>query len=225
MSQKERQGVRESIKKEEGYFSFGDMDCKAVKSILIPCKVGKLEFDIRTVVVTGEVPWLLGRRTLERMRAKLLVDRNIIIGGNYGEIFLKGQVRGGHLKVNLRRGRDARMVWWEGGIDELKGNKLGREKVIERLHVQFGHPSSQRLCDLIIDAVGKEVGEEGRREIKVEVEKMSEDCEVCKRYSRTPSRPKAGMTLAKRFNEVVAIDLGELEGRRFIVMMDMGTGF
>ena len=97
MGQKERQRVRKSIKKEEGYFSFGNMDCKAVKSILIPCKVGKIEFDIRTVVVTGEVPWLLGRRTLEQMRAKLIVDKNIIIGGDYGEIYLKGQIRGGHL--------------------------------------------------------------------------------------------------------------------------------
>src|SRR5215469_7688428 len=158
------------------------------------------------------------------MRAKFLVDKNIIIGGDYGEIFLKGQIREGHLKVNLRRGRDARMVWWEGGIDELKGNKPGREKVIERLHVQFGHPSSKRLCDLIIYAVGNQVEEEGRREIKVEVEKMSEDCEVCKKYSKTPSRPKAGMMLAKRFNEVVAIDLGELEGRRFMVMVDIGSG-
>ena len=41
----------------------------------------------------------------------------------------------------------------------------------------------------------------------------------------TPERPWVGMKLGKVFNEVVAMDVGELEGEKFLVMIDLATHY
>src|SRR5215469_3649472 len=48
---------------------------------------------------------------------------------------------------------------------------------------------------------------------------------VCVRYGRTPSRPTVGLQLAEDFNQVISIDLGELDGDRFLVMVDWATRY
>jgi transposase InsO family protein len=62
-------------------------------------------------------------------------------------------------------------------------------------------------------------------EIKDELKTMCEECETCRRYKRNPSKPVVGFPLATSFNEVLAMDLGEIEGKRFIVMVDHATSY
>ena len=50
-------------------------------------------------------------------------------------------------------------------------------------------------------------------------------CEICKKYKRNPSIPVVGLPLAKNFNEVLTVDLGQLEGSLFLVMLDWATGY
>src|ERR1044072_5477566 len=51
------------------------------------------------------------------------------------------------------------------------------------------------------------------------------ECSICIKYKKTPSRPTVGLSLAKRFNETVSMDLGELKGSEFLVMLYLGTGY
>ena len=52
------------------------------------------------------------------------------------------------------------------------------------------------------------------------VDDVSDNCSVCKRYKKNNSRPVVGFSIARKFNEVLAMDIGEIEGRKFLVMMD-----
>jgi len=78
-----------------------------------------------------------------------------------------------------------------------------KKKKIEKLHQQFGHPTSKRLIQLLKDAgIDDEL-------CFIYVEEVSDSCEICIKYKKTPSRPIVSVNMAKEFNEVVAIDLKE----------------
>jgi hypothetical protein len=64
---------------------------------------------------------------------------------------------------------------------------------------------------------GRTEFEENKEELRQELQKISDDCITCKRYRRNPGKPVVGFPMAQKFNEVVAMDLGEVEGRRLLV--------
>ncbi|KAG1651276.1 hypothetical protein GQR58_027299 [Nymphon striatum] len=76
-----------------------------------------------------------------------------------------------------------------------------KTKVIEKLHKQFARPSAKRLKTLLKDAGGY------TEEHLNCVDHVTEGCDVCKRYKKTPARPVVLLSLATEYNEVVAIDL------------------
>ena len=39
------------------------------------------------------------------------------------------------------------------------------------------------------------------------LEKIEKECETCKKFQKGPLRPVVGFSMAKEFNEVVALDL------------------
>ena len=47
----------------------------------------------------------------------------------------------------------------------------------------------------------------------------------CKKYRKNPSKPVVGLPLASRFNEVLTLDIGELEGDKFVVIVDWATRY
>ena len=42
---------------------------------------------------------------------------------------------------------------------------------------------------------------------------------------KTPAKPVMGLPMAHRFNEVIACDVGELSGRKFLMVVDQGTNY
>jgi len=50
-------------------------------------------------------------------------------------------------------------------------------------------------------------------------------CQLCKVYRREPARPCVGLPLATHFNQVLTVDIGEVEGDKFLVMVDWNTWF
>ena len=59
------------------------------------------------------------------------------------------------------------------------------------------------------------------RHMEEKVKEVTEECSICEKYKRNVPRPVVGMPMAKRFNEVVAMDLGEIEGKKFLMMIDL----
>ena len=73
--------------------------------------------------------------------------------------------------------------------------------MIHKLHRQFAHPSAKNLKALMRNA---DTFDSDCEEI---IHSISEKCEVCKRFKRTPCCPVVRLPLATKFNQVVAMDL------------------
>ena len=95
------------------------------------------------------------------------------------------------------------------------------KNVAKKLHQQFGHPSTKRLVKLINDAG------EANADLINKIEEVGDQCDTCKRYKRTPSRPVVTFPLATVFNETVAMDLKVYRNNSiyFLHVIDHATRF
>jgi hypothetical protein len=131
-----------------------------------------------------------------------------------------------HIRLKLVPGLSHNSVWFGGYDKGWISDPVGRISRLKKLHLQFGHGNWQKIMELMKSAYkGVQMNEGLFRRIEEELRAISETCDVCIRYKKTPSKPVVGFPLAKAFNEVVAMDLGELEGRRFLVLLDLATHF
>src|SRR5678815_3679220 len=181
---------------------------------------------IKTTIIEGNVPWLIGKETLEKIGAVIDFEKGIVIAKRFSDYIIpcKGKNEK-HLKISLIKKMEPHKMWL--GIDrEWWTNKEIIGKRIEKLHLQFGHASSGKLIGICNDAYKK--NEEYQRFKKTLEEKIIDivgKCDTCIKYKKTPARPIVGMPMAKHFNEVVALDLGEIENRRFLMMVDLATNY
>ena len=59
----------------EKKFSFGDTTYTSKRELELPVWISRKKVYIRTYVVDGEVPWLIGRTTMQNLRMKLDLER------------------------------------------------------------------------------------------------------------------------------------------------------
>ena len=76
-----------------------------------------------------------------------------------------------------------------------------KKKIAVKLHKQFSHPSSEKICGLV-----KSSGFDDSEFIEI-LKKIPSECDVCLRFKKTPSKPSVGLPLASYFNELVAADI------------------
>ena len=222
----EKTKMLESKKEHTRIFKFGESEYQASSVMNIPGYVGGEKIYIRTVIVNGNIPWLIGRETMDNLRMEIKVgERRVVLGALGGKEVVVREDGKGHLKIKLGRKIEKKEVWMSQAL--LGEDMEGRKRKLKKLHLQFGHPGWERLAKLIEEANGKEGGKNimDINVVKRELKEMTEKCELCRKYKRTPSRPVVGMSWAKVFNEVVALDLGEIEGKRFLMMVDMATKY
>ena len=206
----------------EGKFRFGETTYKAIKILKIPCRIKDVEVEIETTVVEGDIPWILGRNSIS--------DLEIIIDIRKNEVRMKGEriscnmIGDGHMRMKLRRRKkELSKEWWvkEWIKDEAKWKQAGR-----KLHLQFGHGSGEKLEKIVKEAFRNRTEEQKRvGEFCKVLKRTCEECEICRRLKRNPKKPIVGMKFGEKFNEVVAIDLGEVEGHYFLIMVDHGTHY
>ena len=102
----------------------------------------------------------------------------------------------------------------------LISEKKDFKSVALKLHKQFSHPSSERLKNLVKDS-----GLEEKEKICKEIDNVTENCDICKRFKRTPPRPIVGFPLASIFNQTVAMDLKFVEDRILLHLLDHATRY
>ena len=93
-------------------------------------------------------------------------------------------------------------------------------EIIDKLHKQFAHPTAKRLKSLLKDA------DAYTKHHLDFVDRVTENCEVCKRSKKTPARPVVSLPLATELNEVVAVDLKEWKPNvYFMHLVNVATRF
>ena len=80
---------------------------------------------------------------------------------------------------------------------------IEKKKKIIKIHKILAHPKAE-----ILKLFFKNSSENDDKTLKI-VEEVSDDCEVCRKFKKSPNRPKVGLPTSSDFNEVVALDLKE----------------
>ena len=70
--------MRKSERKVERSFHFGESEYKALRELEIPCDMGGERIYIRTIIVQGDIPWLIGRETMARMKMEIGIHDKIV---------------------------------------------------------------------------------------------------------------------------------------------------
>ena len=85
--------------------------------------------------------------------------------------------------------------------DALDGEESDPKEIVRKLHVKWGHASSQQLKRAMAEADGKTnslipLADDGVRE-----------CEICRAFGVAPANPASGASSASPFNEKVQVFL------------------
>ena len=103
-------------------------------------------------------------------------------------------------------------------ITENKSNKAMTHT--HKLLCQFTYPTSDELINLINNA---RIPWSNNNELKEEIQKISENCSICKIYRRTSPRPAVRLSMARTFQETVEIDLKFYQGKILLHLIDHCT--
>ena len=156
-------------------------------------------------------------------RAKITLDLKNDKAVIFGNIIDLKSTPSGHYCIDITPSAEGNTCIEESLYTLNKDNSpTNKWKIIEKLHKQFAHPSERRLKLLLKDA-----GVCDNEYMKL-VEEISNCCDICKRYKKTPPRPVMCVPLARDFNEVVAMDLKEWDKRKnlwFLHLINLATRF
>ena len=94
-----------------------------------------------------------------------------------------------------------------------------KEKIAEKLHKQFGDATGDKLCSLIKSSKYRD------HVLLEKVKGIEQRCNTCLKYKKPALRPVVGLSLAKDFNEVVAMDLKDIRGKKILHMIDHATRY
>ena len=188
-------------------FRFGDGELyKSQCHVTVPVYIGQARHHLGMDIVACNIPLLLSRETLQRAKAKLDIGAaEIIFLGVTLPLLITST---GHLCLSLSRSMDGQNDESEKLITRvlfsspiINGIGADIKNKATKLHLQFCHPTADRLINLI-----KKAGYCDER-IEDTIRAVTSQCEVCLRNRKPPLRPAVGFPLATEFNQTVALDL------------------
>ena len=193
---------KENIKKEpeERFFRFGNsVRYPSTEELKIPLKLGKLETNLYVSVVEASIPLLLGKPDLKRFGFTINFEEETVFISKTFEIFALETTLGGHLALPIKE---------EEPLDEsifilTECEFKEKEKKIKKIHQVLAHPKPEILKNFF-----KNSSENDKETFNV-VDEVHEKCEICRKFQKSPSRPKVGLPVSFDFNECVALDLKE----------------
>ena len=223
LSQRELKRLNDTKKESNKVFNFGESSFKSKGLIEIPVKMAGHKFYLRTEILQGDVPWLIGKETMSRMGMVIDLKKDTVkIEALGGMAINLREDKQGHLRIPIiKRVREELLLeGWKGkSPKEVRG-------AIMKLHLQFGHGSGEKIRKLTEEAQWSAgMNKVEREEVQKLVTDLIASCEVCRKYKRNPAKPVVGFPWGKIFNEVLALDVGEIAEKKFLVMVDMATRY
>ena len=171
-------------------FKFGGGESKLSKGkVEIPCEIAGKTVCLTTDIVDSDIPLLLSKPAMKAAKVKLdlendqaefwgtTVDLDCTSSGHYCLPLVKQDVA-----------IDECLLTVESKNDTYKE----KEKVLEKLHKQFAHPTKERLKALMIDA---NIWDEEYQRIAKE---LYENCEICLKFQKTPATPIVSLPLVMK---------------------------
>ena len=190
---------RDNLKEEasNAHFRFGDSPALASnKKVYLPVTIGNKNMFLPTDVIDAELPLLLSKQTLINGEAEInCANSTITIFGTKQPMLCTSS---GHYAIPIRpHSSDMTPNIIMHTTKETPDNKSKAKK----LHQQFGHPSSERLIKLV-----KNSGETNE-ELITSIIEITNNCDICKKYKKSPPRPVVTLPVATEFNQMIAMDI------------------
>jgi transposase InsO family protein/ribonuclease HI len=180
-------------------FRFGGGEVlTSIGQYTIPATLGGNEVLIQTDVVDSHIPLLMSLSAMKRAKVVLYTedDRAEVMGKSVN----LNSTSSGHYCLPLIDNEAIHI----NSIQECMKVDLPDKDIVKsltHLHRQFAHPSTEKLSDLLKNA------NSWKLEYKKILETIYEKCETCKRFKKGIRRPVVALPMAKRFNQVVTMDL------------------
>lgn len=214
---------RANLKYEDSrsFFKFGDgQKVKAEFAVRIPAFIGKKYVFISSDVVKKDIPLLLSKAFMKHANIVLDFTQDMMIA--FGQSIQLYTTFSGHYILPLTQPAQllANVDKPSTQITLAVRSEMSNKDIAIKLHRQFAHPTKERLLSLLCKA-GKTWSE--NTDLIKEVKEISDNCDICKKYKKTPARPVVGLPMASMFLETVAMDLKEYHGNLIIHLIDLCT--
>lgn len=202
LSDNERKNIKQ--KHSSNLFKFGDNKIvQSTKIVTFPVVIGNIKASVTADVIDYDIPLLLSKESMKRGNTKIdfSSDKVIIFGQSIDVTFTTC----GHYCISIKNQncdnktqKISTSLFCKNISDSTKDEK---DKIAQKLHRQFSHPSSDKLLQLINDSGIND------NELKESIIKLDTSCNICNQYKRAKPRPVVGFPLARTFNETLAMDL------------------
>ena len=191
-------------------FRFGDGPMQESNTIVtLPIHLCGKDRELNAFVIEGEIPLLLSRVALSEFEAIMDYKNDLLIMNGIEQSM--HVAKSGHFVVDIDRPVEKKdLILFCDGEKDAK-------KAAVKLHRYFGHPSSQRLIDMV---------KQSDLDQKIVKHIKDLDCETCIRFKRERPKPKSSMMMSSEFNGIICLDLKQLStGDIMIHLIDLFTRF
>ena len=168
-------------------FKFGDGNkLNSLYKVILPCVIADIEVRIITDVVNSDIPLLLSKDAMKRAGTCLNFEDDTVT-------MLKKKIPlsctlSRHYYISIAKPLPYKRKFKHiPFIKEISSQNTAKKiKIATKLHRQFSHPSSKKLCDLV-----KNAGATDPEFIKI-LQTLPNSCELCIRYKKTEPKPIVG---------------------------------
>ena len=204
-------------------YRFGDgRKITASENVTIPATIGNIDITINADIVDNDIPLLLSRPSMKKANMILDFEKDTITA--FGKDIPLITTSSGHYAIAISKPANIAHQLEKGTVSNItltiKDETKNDHEMATKLHRQFAHPNENKLLNLI-NSAGHPWSE--NQNLKDEIKKISQECQVCKRYKRPPPRPIVGLPTASKFQETVALDLKFYNGKPILHMIDHAT--
>jgi len=209
---------KDKVQRFEGERTFkfgGGTRLKSKAEYQLPGVMAGKQVTIKTDVVESDIPLLLSRSAMKTAGVKMDLENDTAT--IFGKEVVLNLTSSGHYCIPIDKSEKIPVENVCLALDEM--NEKQRHATLLKLHRQFAHPPMKRFIALLKDA---DVWEDDYKDV---VSQIEEKCDLCKAYAKTPARPVVAMPMASKFNEKVAMDLKQWNGRWILHMIDMWSRY
>ena len=96
MNKRELKETFRSEKRSEGVFFFGKQKVISKKTYELPVEIGNFKALLKTEIVEGDIPWLVGTDSLRKIGAIVDLEREVMIASNLKNQQLQLKLNMGH---------------------------------------------------------------------------------------------------------------------------------
>ena len=207
LSPEERLSVSELD--EDRFFRFGNsIRYPSKKEVMIPIKLGKLESHLPVSVVEASIPLLLGKPDLKKFGFIINFEDETVFTTKTFETFPLETTFKGHLALPIKEAETL-----DDDVFLLSEcDKAEKVKKITKIHKVLAHPLPDILKQFFMNSSDND------KEVLKLIDEVHEKCNVCRKFRKTPSRPKVGLPVSSDFNDVVALDLKERKSNKEYIL-------